>query len=389
MISKVAATPFRQLKKGLPVCHAYNRGTLARLMKRLLLLAAVAGLAAGQANLSTDPDLRILPLQGNIFMLVGAGANITMSVGPDGIILVDSGREEMAPRVLKTALDLVTRVAASPAPNRCNGLGCKKSPFGWASPELNTIIASPQRPKPIRYILNTSMDPDHTGGNARLAELPADSKILGVTFPPVGVAPSANVLAHENVLIRMSEPKGKDATAVASEQWPTNTYRVHNYKLSEFFNGEGVQMFHMPNAHTDGDSIVYFRYSDVIAAGDILNTTSYPVFDMEKGGSIDGILDGLNFMLDLAIPEFRSQGGTLIVSGHGRVMDTGDLTNYRNMVAIVRDRIKDLISKGRTLEQVKAARPTLDYDGIYGSTTGPWTTDKFIESVYRNLSQKK
>ena len=359
-------------------------------MKRLALWFACAALATAQAALSTDPDLHILPIQGNIYMLVGAGANITMSVGPDGIILVDSGRVEMAPKVLKVALDLVTRIAASPTPNRCVGLGCPKAPFGWSSPQLNTIIGSPARPKPIRYIINTSMDLDHTGGNALLGELPADSKILGVTFPPVGVAPSANIISHENVLIRMSEPKpnSKDP-AVPSEQWPTITYHVRNYKLSEFFNGEGVQAFYQPNAHTDGDSIVYFRYSDVIAAGDILNTTSYPIFDIDKGGSIDGVLDGLNFMLDLAIPEFRSQGGTLIVPGHGRVMDTGDLTNYRNMVAIVRDRIQDLIKKGRTLEQVKSARPTLDYDGIYGSKTGAWTTDKFIEAVYRSLTQKK
>ncbi len=146
---------------------------------------------SAQVELSTDPALHILPVQGNIYMLVGAGANIAMSVGPDGILLVDSVREDMADRVLKVALDLATRVAGSPVPNNCLGVRCPGSPFGWSSPSLNARISSPARPKPIRYIIDTSIDADHFGGNARLAELPKDSKILGVTFPPVGVAPSS------------------------------------------------------------------------------------------------------------------------------------------------------------------------------------------------------
>src|SRR5262249_47616408 len=280
---------------------------------------------------------------------------------------------EASAQVLSTALQLVTSVTASPQPNRCLGLHCPNSPYRWTSPSLNAIIASPARPKPVRYIINTSIDPDHTGGNERLAQLPSDSKILGVSFPPVGVAPTATVIAHEAVLQRMSEEKnGKPA--VAEGNWPTDTYRTDSYKLSEFFNGEGIQIYHQPDAHTDGDSMVYFRYSDVLAAGDILNTTSYPVIDLAKGGTIDGILAGLNHILEIAIPEFRSQGGTMVIPGHGRLCDTGDVANYRNMVAIIRDRVQDMIQKGMTLQQVKAAKPSLEYDGLYGATSGPWTT---------------
>lgn len=352
-----------------------------KLAGTLLVGLATATLAVAQTELSTDPDLHILPVQGNVYMLVGAGGNIALSVGDDGILLVDSGREEMANRVLKVALDLATRVAGSAAPNNCHGLRCAGSPFGWSSPSLNARIASPARPKPIRYIINTSMDADHTGGNAKLAELPKDSKILGVTFPPVGVAPSANVISHENVLKRMSEPKGKDDTAVPSSMWPTETFHIAKYKLSEFFNGEGVQVMYQPNAHTDGDAMVYFRYSDVIVAGEILNPTGYPAIDLDKGGSYQGVLAGLNFILDLAIPEFRSQGGTLVIPGHGRLMDTGDVANYRNMVQVIGDRIQAQVAKGATLEQVKAARVTLDYDGVYGSP------DAFIEATYKSLSK--
>jgi len=157
-------------------------------------------------------------------------------------------------------------------------------------------------------------------------------------------------------------------------------------KLSHFFNGEGVELLHQPAAHTDGDSLVYFRGSDVIAAGDVYVTTSYPRFDVQRGGSINGLIDALNRILDLAISEFRTEGGTLIIPGHGRISDSADVAYYRDMATIIRDRVQDMVRKGMTLEQVRAARPTLDYDGLYGATTGTWTTDMFVEAVYRSLS---
>jgi hypothetical protein len=201
-------------------------------------------------------------------------------------------------------------------------------------------------------------------------------------------AEGAPVIAHENVLTRMSAPAGKEAPA-PNAIWPTISYFDEFYKLPTFFNGEGVIVYYEPAANTDGDSIVHFRRSEVISTGNIFSTISYPVIDLAKGGSVQGVIRGLNHILDLAITENRSQGGTWIIPGRGRLSDSADVASYRNMVVMIRDRVQSLIDKGMTLEQAKAARISLDFDGRYGSTTGPWTTDMFIEAVYRSLQEKK
>jgi glyoxylase-like metal-dependent hydrolase (beta-lactamase superfamily II) len=168
---------------------------------------------------------------------------------------------------------------------------------------------------------------------------------------------------------------------------PTETFFTDDYKISTFFNEEGVQIFHVPNAATDGDSFVFFRGSDVIAAGDLVNMDSFPIIDVDSGGSIDGVLDGLNAILKLAIPEFRTEGGTMVVPGHGRLADSADVGYYRDMLTIIRDQVRALIEEGLTLEQVIERRPTFGYEGRFGSKDGPWTTEMFIEAVYRSLKE--
>jgi glyoxylase-like metal-dependent hydrolase (beta-lactamase superfamily II) len=163
--------------------------------------------------------------------------------------------------------------------------------------------------------------------------------------------------------------------------WPTDTYFVAQKDL--YVNGEPVQLLHTPAAHTDGDSLVMFRRSDAVSAGDVYTPDRYPVIDLAKGGSINGLIDALNHLLRLTVPEFNQQGGTLVIPGHGRLSDEADVAEYRDMVTFVRDRIADMVKKGMTLDQVKAARPTLDYDGIYGADKGAL----FVEQVYRSLSK--
>jgi cyclase len=335
--------------------------------------------ASGQQPPRTAPspaqELHVLPVRGNVFMLVGAGANITVSVGREGVLLVDAGGAAIADKVVATINQLARDVTAAPTTVKpCAGFGCA----GVMYPSLLATIASPAPPRPIQFIVNTSADADHVGGNAAISR-------AGTTFgggPGLGafafVKESAMVYAHENVLSRMTAAK------IASAGLPTESYPTD---LKQYFNGEGVHLIHQPSAHSDGDSIVHFRGSDVISTGDILSTVSYPTFDVARGGSINGIIDGLNRLLDLVIAEYQTEGGTLLIPGHGRVCDAADLATYRDAMTIIRDRVQDMIKRGLTLAQVKAARPTKDYDPRYDVPA--WTKDQFVEAMYRSLSQKK
>jgi hypothetical protein len=226
------------------------------------------------------------------------------------------------------------------------------------------------------------------GGNEKLASSGYFPRAGGFGAAVDNIGRIASIVAHENVLNRMSAPAGKQAAAPAAAL-PSDTYFDEFNKLPAFVNGEPVIVYHAPAANTDGDSIAFFRRSDVIAAGNLFSTVSYPIIDTEKGGSIKGVIDGLNQILDLAVAEYRGQGGTYVIPGRGRLSDTADVASYRNMLVMVRDRVQDLIGKGMTVDQVKAAKPTMDFDGRYGSTTGSWTTAMFLEAVYKSLKEKK
>ena len=314
-------------------------------LKISILAAALACAAYAQQQQNFDKvEVHVLPVQGNVYMLVGAGGNITLQAGKDGVLLVDTMYAALSEKV----------VAA-----------------------IRTISNGP-----IRYIINTHAHADHTDGNEKLAKLGATiagGNVMQLSDAAVGAA----VIAHENVLNRMTAQK----PALPFGMLPTDTYFTKSKDL--YFNGEAVQMLYQGNAHTDGDSLVFFRRSDVVSTGDIFTPGNYPVIDLDRGGSFNGLIASLNRIIDLTVPADKQEGGTYVIPGHGRLCDEADVVEYRDMATIIRDRLQDMIKKGMTLEQVKAAKPTRDYDPLYGSTTGFWTTEKFVEAAYKSLSQSQ
>jgi glyoxylase-like metal-dependent hydrolase (beta-lactamase superfamily II) len=334
-----------------------------------------------------DGLVHVLPVQGNVYMLVADGTNITVSVGPEGIAVVNTGTAAMSDKILTAINQLANSAVTPPAPNNCLGANCPGM-WGYSSPFINTVISSPGPPKPIRFIMNTSAAAEHVGGNQKLASAGFFPRGGGFGAAVESVGRIASIIAHENVLLHMSAPAGKTPAAPAAAQ-PTDTFFDDLHKLPQYFNGEAVVLYYEPNANTDGDSIVYFRHSEVISAGNIFSTVSYPVIDLQNDGSIQGVINGLNHILDLAVAEYRGQGGTWVIPSHGRLSDLADVASYRNMLVMIRDRVQDSIKKGMTVDQVKAARPTMDFDGRYGSNTGSWTTAMFVEAVYKSLKENK
>jgi cyclase len=331
-----------------------KRRTVSRRAAVVLVLAAAlavtASAAAQNAVRSSIGGLEILKIQGDVYLLAGGGANTVVQVGESGVLVVD------------------TKDAAT---------------SGQVLAAIRTLSD-----KPIHYIINTQADADHTGGNETLAK-------AGPTRPdrvPLRDGVGGNntgttsVVAHEAVLNRLSG-RAAGETPRSDGSWPTDTFFGAGTEV--FFNGEGVQVLHAPAAHTDGDSIVFFRRSDVIVTGDVFLTTGYPVIDRARGGSVNGVIAALNHIIRIAIPTHNNEGGTMIVPGHGRLCDEMDVVEYRNMVTMVRDRIQHMLDKGLTLDQIKAAGPTRDFDPRYGSAPGASTPASFIEAIYRDLSASK
>ena len=315
-----------------------------------LALAAPMGTAAAQEARPAAPAIDILTITPNVHMLAGDGGNIVVQTGADGIVVVDSGAGQQSEAVLAAIRTLSGR--------------------------------------PIRYILNTSASPEYVGGNAALSK---DGEALGggggaAGAAVAGVRSGAARLAHENVLLRMSAPEGSKAPFVEAA-WPTEGYID---KKNIYLNGEAIQLLHQPAAHSDGDSIVFFRRSDVIATGHLVDTTRFPVIDIAAGGSIQGEIAALNALVDLAVPPTPlawQEGGTKIVPGRGHLLEQADLVEYRDMVTIVRDVVQDMIKKGMTQQQIRGANPTKGYTRRYGSDSGSWTTAMFVDAVYTSLTK--
>jgi cyclase len=344
------------------------------------LVAATLSTAsvAGQSPQAPQPGapLGVLPVRGNVFLVAGGGGNITVSIGRDGAMLVDTGAASMSDAVLQTLRDLERRVMASGVPPR-SCVGATAGCTWWSSSNFQAATVAPPAPRPIAAIINTSADADHIGGNAVLA---AAGRTFGVRNLLDRSQIGAWIVAHENVVTRLS-PKG--VPTVPPGALPSEVYFGAEKKLN-FFNGEGVVVTHLAKAHSDGDSIVHFRGSDVIAAGDLVNMDHFPVINVAGGGSIQGVIDGVNTLLDMTVVEHMMEGGTMIVPGHGRLLDTADLAYYRDMVTIMRDRVRVLRRRGQSLEQIQRAGLTRDYDGRFGRDP-VWTPARFVESIFRSL----
>jgi len=306
---------------------------------RMLLALAIVSCAlvfvSAQGPAATS-EITVLRVQKNVYLLASSTGNAIAQIGDDGVLLVDTGTAPMAQKLFAAIRTLSN--------------------------------------KPIHTIINTHLHADHTGGNLALVKLGA-----GGPQPP-------RVMGHENTSNRMVAAAAEANANTPAASLPMDAYFTPTRDF--FLNGEAIVLHHVAAAHTDGDTLVHFRGSDVVATGDVFNPDIYPVIDIANGGTVNGTIAALNRVLEITVPAKYQEGGTYVVPGHGRICDEAEVVEYRDMVTIIRDRVADLVKKGLTLEQVKAAKPSRDYDGDYGTTSGFWTTEMFVEAVYRTINAK-
>ena len=334
----------------------FSHNILRRIFAAFAVLGLLAyGTGSSRAAEADNGGLDVVRLRPNFYMIAGAGGNIGVQIGSDGVVLVDAGTEASSGQVL-AAIRKVTEL-------------------------------------PVRYIINTGADADHVGGNGKLSKagLTIFTNLLG--NPAIAAAMTngggASIMAHDSVLRRMSAPTGK-AAAFPVESWPNEAFFQKRKAIR--MNEEAIEVLYQPAAHSGADSMVFFRGSDVVVAGDVLDTTRFPLIDLANGGSIQGEIDALNRLIELAVPPtpFIYKGvGTYVIPGHGRICEQQDVVEYRDMVVIIRDVIADLMKQGKTLEQIQEAAPALPYERRYGSQAGDWTTNAFVEAVYKSLRGQK
>jgi len=302
-----------------------------------------------QMPIPQNPDfsklqVQTLKVQGNVFLVAGAGGNIAVQTGEDGVLLVDTGYEQMTAKVIEAVRKISN--------------------------------------KPIRTIIDTTLADDHTGGNGTLTK----AGFINQAGPGLGGRPNEAVLIGHNNLLRLMTEIGE--AKIPTDRWPPNTYPGKSKDM--YSNDEPVIVMHVANANTSGDSMVWFRKSDVVATGDIFDETSFPYIDLAHGGHINGIIEGLNQLLEITVPKHLQEGGTMVIPGHGRIGDEHDVLEYRDMVTIIRDRVQNAIKKGMTLQQIKAAKPsyTYEYEPRFGNNKA-WTPEMFVDAIYKNLSAGK
>lgn len=344
---------FRRGRPGIPLWSA------AAVIGFTLGVSGVTGFAQGGTA-----GLEVLQVRPNFYMIVGAGANIGAQIGPNGVILVNAGTADASDAVVGAVKKLTNQ--------------------------------------PIRYIIDTSADADVVGGNATLAKAGRNITSFAVGPNRMTIAGTdvdiARVFSHENVLTRMRQPGPEGTSLFPSDLWPSETFEGRRRTM--YFNNEGIEILHQPAAHSDGDTVVFFRKSDVIVAGNLIDTDRFPVIDLERGGSLKGEIAALNRIIEMAIPpgpfvglpndlhaSAPQQGGTDVLPGQGRIYRQIDVVNYRDMVVIIRDIVQDMITRKMTLDQIKAADPAKPYKARYGATSGPWTTNDFVEAVYNSLTK--